>query len=124
MSCDGFFQKKLIGLLVCWPIFAGAQTDAKTIFFEKKSPLPIVFFEIKTPRNSVFFQKIKWKKEEKFSQKPSESRMVSPQFSPDALPFFCKIEYKMEKKLPVPVRIRLGSAAYVDWLEGKSRELY
>ena len=51
--------------------------------------------------------------------------MKSDYFSPPVycendLAFFCRMEVKMEKALRTPVRFRLGSASYVDWLEGKS----
>lgn len=32
---------------------------------------------------------------------------------------FCKLEVKMEKVVKMPVKFRLGSVDYVDWLEGK-----
>lgn len=36
-------------------------------------------------------------------------------------PFFCKLESGLEKKSGMPVRIRLGSVDYVDYLEGKTQ---
>ena len=36
------------------------------------------------------------------------------------LAFFCKIEVKLEKALKLPVKFRLGSVQYVDYLEGKN----
>ncbi|OJW77328.1 MAG: hypothetical protein BGO69_18265 [Bacteroidetes bacterium 46-16] len=36
------------------------------------------------------------------------------------LGFFCRQELKMEKQTKLPLRIRLGSMEYCDWLEGKS----
>ena len=60
--------------------------------------------------------------------KPAETPLF---FSPglahwkiDDLPFFCKIEHQMGKKLPVQFKFRLGSVDYVDWLEGKGRGNY
>ncbi len=35
------------------------------------------------------------------------------------LAFFCKIEVKLEKVAKMPVKFRLGSVDYVDYLEGK-----
>lgn len=37
------------------------------------------------------------------------------------LPFFCRIEHQLGKKLPVMFKFRLGSVEYVDWLEGKQK---
>lgn len=37
----------------------------------------------------------------------------------EELGFFCKVEIKMEQKTRFPVRFRLGSVDYVDYLEGK-----
>ncbi len=42
-----------------------------------------------------------------------------PRWSPDDLPFFCKIEHKLGKKMPLLIKFRLGSVEYVDWMEGK-----
>ena len=41
------------------------------------------------------------------------------QFSVEAMPFFCKIEYKMGLNKKLPVKFRLGDVQYVDELEGK-----
>ena len=35
------------------------------------------------------------------------------------LPFFCRQELHMDKKLPMQVRLRMGSVQHVDWLEQK-----
>ncbi|MEZ5058564.1 MAG: hypothetical protein R2879_16135 [Saprospiraceae bacterium] len=37
------------------------------------------------------------------------------------LPVFCKVEVELEKTVSFPVKFRLGSVDYVDWLEGKDR---
>lgn len=44
---------------------------------------------------------------------------IKPAFSPTDLAFFCRLEYKMEKALKFPVRIRLGEVQYVEEMEGK-----
>lgn len=47
------------------------------------------------------------------------------QFDANGMPFFCRIEYKMEKAANFPVRFRLGDIQYVDYLESKRDwELY
>ncbi|XZF15677.1 hypothetical protein ACTHGU_06035 [Chitinophagaceae bacterium MMS25-I14] len=33
--------------------------------------------------------------------------------------FFCRQEVKMDRKLPLPLRFRLGSLQYCNWLEQK-----
>jgi hypothetical protein len=44
---------------------------------------------------------------------------VPPNFYADKLGFFCKKELKLEKKIKIPFRFRLGSLNYVNQLEGK-----
>lgn len=44
-----------------------------------------------------------------------------PKWQATDLPFFCKIEHKMGKRTPLPVKFRLGSVQYVDFLEGKTQ---
>lgn len=40
-------------------------------------------------------------------------------WKPEDMPFFCRIEHEVGKKLPLLFKFRLGSVDYVDWLEGK-----
>ncbi|MDZ7877127.1 MAG: hypothetical protein U5L45_05630 [Saprospiraceae bacterium] len=49
-------------------------------------------------------------------KKPTQIPSV---FSVEALPFFCKIEYKMGLNKKLPVKFRLGDVQYVDELERK-----
>lgn len=44
---------------------------------------------------------------------------LKPAFSPTDLAFFCRLEYKMERTLRFPVKIRLGEVQYVEEMEGK-----
>lgn len=41
----------------------------------------------------------------------------------EELALFCRIEVRLERVTKIPVRFRLGSVDYVDYLEGK-REVY
>ena len=50
----------------------------------------------------------------------SKSNNLAPAFCAADLAFFCRLELKMDKAMRTPVRFRLGSQEYVDWLERKS----
>ncbi len=45
-------------------------------------------------------------------------------YSYDDLAFFCKIEVQLENAVKFPVKFRLGSVDYVDYLEGKGIGTY
>ncbi|MFM8450184.1 MAG: hypothetical protein ACKOAY_08785 [Haliscomenobacter sp.] len=45
--------------------------------------------------------------------------MASRAFDPKDLAFFCRIEFKLEKKVRFPIKVRLGEVQYVEQLEGK-----
>jgi len=56
-----------------------------------------------------------------FLQSTPKYGVFLPQWSAEDLPFFCKIEHDWAKnRVRIPVKFRLGSVDYVDWLEGKS----
>jgi hypothetical protein len=40
------------------------------------------------------------------------------------LPFFCKVEVKLEQAAKFPIKFRLGDVPYVDYLEGKRARAY
>jgi hypothetical protein len=55
--------------------------------------------------------------------KAVESAIFLPRWSAESLPFFCRIEHNWAKnKARVPIKFRLGSVEYVDWLEGKGSD--
>lgn len=45
--------------------------------------------------------------------------MASRAFDSKDLAFFCRIEFKLEKKVRFPIKVRLGEVQYVEQLEGK-----
>ena len=46
-------------------------------------------------------------------------RSISRSLYCDQLGFICRKEWQMEKQTGIPIRIRLGSLAYVNKMEGK-----
>ena len=48
-----------------------------------------------------------------------EKEVVSPKFYTSNLGFFCKQELKIQAITKIPVKIRVGSVQYCDWMEGK-----
>jgi hypothetical protein len=49
----------------------------------------------------------------------SSSVVFLPRWNAETLPFFCRIEHQWAKQHRIPLKFRLGSVEYVDWLEGK-----
>lgn len=46
-------------------------------------------------------------------------RPVLPVWDKRQMPLFCRLEWEWDKSVRTPLRFRLGSVDYVDWLEGK-----
>lgn len=53
------------------------------------------------------------------SQTPTDLPASPAAWRYQDLAFFCRVEVQLERKTRLPVRFRLGSAEYVDLLEGK-----
>ncbi len=52
------------------------------------------------------------------SMQAAPLRISSAEFTRH-LPFFCRQELALEKRIKLPVRLRLGSVQQADWLESK-----
>lgn len=49
------------------------------------------------------------------------SRVIPANFYTNQLGFFCKQELKFEAATKIPLKFRLGSVSYCDWMEGKTK---
>lgn len=54
---------------------------------------------------------------------PLSGAGVISSFNPAQLSFFCRKEWQFEKATSIPLRLRLGSLAYTDYLERKPNAL-
>jgi hypothetical protein len=52
----------------------------------------------------------------------SIGQVISPNYYTTTIGFFCKRELQLERTIKLPVKIRLGSVAYTDKMEGKGTE--
>ncbi|MCC7467439.1 MAG: hypothetical protein IT261_14255 [Saprospiraceae bacterium] len=88
-------------------------------------------FEKKKPHSAPIITSPTWKRvgeTEKSSTSlwpipPAAASPASVVFLPswraETLPFFCRIEHQWARQYNIPLKFRLGSVEYVDWLEGK-----
>ena len=78
---------------------------------------------------SFSFLNLQKTEEKKGAQTLMFTEEKSPEFlhksySYEDLAFFCKIEVQLENAVKFPVKFRLGSVDYVDYLEGKGIGTY
>ncbi|MFN0175813.1 MAG: hypothetical protein ACKVU0_14265 [Saprospiraceae bacterium] len=111
-------HRTLISLFLAIPTALSAQAGG---FSEGKnlSELRAAVFSKDRPSDALLFMP----KPKNLSQKNKAMTVLNPVFLPkwtsEELPFFCRIEHNWGKKARLPLKFRLGSVEYVDWLEGK-----
>lgn len=104
------WKKGFIFCCLCTAVIAVKAQSGDTIPGLKASILKI---PVLTPKSH--FVPVLYKSNFKINKKVPDFQ--SP--SNVKQPFFCQLESKLEKKSGMPIRIRLGSVDYVDYLEGK-----
>lgn len=109
-------------LVVCLFFFS-----EKSFSQQKAVHLPLSKTVVLTGENSFIPAKMKMPEKNTnlgfYDYMPAENYLllnpVSPAFYTAHLGFFCKKELQLEKMIAVPVRFRLGSLSYVNYLEQK-----
>jgi hypothetical protein len=106
--------------------FSTAQTVGLTVdklktgnFAAQRTPQYMASSDIPKSGKSLFFRKNALKVIDNQSVSCNKPKQIPSVFSVEALPFFCKIEYKMGLNKSLPIKFRLGDVQYVDELEGK-----
>ena len=116
-------MKKLIGIFCC--CLFGQLLFAQIIV----TPITKGYQQLKAqltqiPNQLKFSEQIQQftfqeSKKNAFNLAPKDKQQMPAAYAYKDLAFFCKIEVQLEKAVKMPVKFRLGSVDYVDYLEGK-----
>lgn len=114
-------QRQISFVVVLFLMFSGkifGQENMADISTPKLSKTAT--YITKMPYKTTFVSKYFLNNESAGSGKPIISlKIISPSFYSCNLGFICKKELQLEKVVVVPFRFRLGSLAYVNYLEQK-----
>jgi hypothetical protein len=112
---------KIKSILTVFLLIVSSQlTTAQTVGLSMDRFKTVVLPTKGTPQyKSVFLTKNGLKTTDNQLLIATKPKQIPSVFSVEALPFFCKIEYKMGLNKSLPVKFRLGDVQYVDELEGK-----
>jgi hypothetical protein len=113
-------MSKIESILTAFCLLILSQlTTAQTVGLSMDKIKTVVLPTRGTPQyKSVFLTKNALKTVDNQQLIAAKPKQVPSVFSVEALPFFCKIEYKMGLNKSLPVKFRLGDVPYVDALEG------
>ncbi|MFZ1371427.1 MAG: hypothetical protein WAR78_13650 [Ferruginibacter sp.] len=78
---------------------------------------PVLSGKKKLPVNFIISKPV-------FLAKPTAASVISPDHYTQHFGFFCKKELQFEKASKIPLRFRLGSLPYNDYLEQKPNAVY
>ena len=104
-------------LMFCGRNFAQTKTDVSTLLSTSKHSYTKSIFAVskyKMPQTKNFGYN-----DRSGEKKIVSLRILSPNYSTTHLGFFCQKELQLDKITVVPIRFRLGSLAYVNYLEQK-----
>ncbi len=99
-------------ILLIFNQLIAAQTVGLTINNFKKA------MEAPPQYKSLFLTKLSLKTADNQPITTNKTVKIPSVFCVEALPFFCKIEYKMGLNKSLPIKFRLGDVQYVNELEG------
>ncbi len=112
-------QRRFIFIVVCLLMFYGTIFSqkifsGKPLFASNSRPQPLFGFQLKSAQPKPFMVLTG------FHNLGAKPVPFSPSFYAEHLGVVCKQEWQFEKNTGVPLRLRLGSLEYVNYLEGKN----
>ena len=116
-------MKKLLGLIFCCLfsqlLLAQITTVSKSqSYHQLKTQLTASSIETNFSEQIQQFT-FQENKKNTFNVMQKEQQQMPAAYAYKDLAFFCKIEVKLEQAVKLPIKFRLGSVDYVDYLEGK-----
>ncbi len=123
-------SERIISFIVAWILFLiSLRIEAQKPVFKRDGIVPekyefsTSYLPKKVVHNRDFQNNLAIFRLESMPTASGISQIPNPvpsDFSVRNLGFFCKKEWQFEKKAHVPLRVRLGSLEYCNYLEGKT----
>jgi hypothetical protein len=89
------------------------------LFNKVQGQPPKKYFAAPVPFISTYFHSLDSSKKTMPITTRPDIRSIGQSLYADRLGFFCKKELQLEKYTGLPLRFRLGSLQYVNWMEGR-----